>query len=175
MQEKDTTNKLILLFIFDKLDMPVTDTTLIDLVTSSNEWLSFLDFQISLSDLVESNFLYRSVQDTSVYYSITPNGRMCVSHFYNKIPSSLQVEISEYIKQNRMALRRNQEYYRHYSKNPDGTFTVILKIVDPVQTTLEIKINAPTDVSAKLAYSRWTEKAARTYFWLHEQLLDEDT
>ncbi|MDR1138647.1 MAG: DUF4364 family protein [Clostridiales bacterium] len=169
----DTTNKLIILFIFEKMEMPITDNALLELATSTNQWLSHLDCQIALSDLVKTEFLYRTERDKNVYYSITPEGRECISHFYNKLAPSLQREIADYIKHNRMDVRRNQEYYSHYSKNPDGTFTVLLKIIDPVQTTLEIKLNVANEKFAKRAYQVWKEQAAHTYFFLYEKLLGE--
>jgi len=174
MQELDTQNKLLMLFILDKFDLPITDNALVEMVTGKNDWLPHLDCQLAIGDLVDTNFVYQSYQDGHRYYSITPNGRQCVSHFYHNIPQSLQREISEYIKKNRMNMRRNQEYFRHYTKNPDGTYTVTLKIIDPYQTTLDLKIIVSSEQSAKQAYTKWTEKAARTYHWLHEELLNED-
>ncbi|MDR3021320.1 MAG: DUF4364 family protein [Clostridiales bacterium] len=168
----NTINKVIVLFIFDKMDMPITDSTIVELATSRNRWLSYLDCKITLGQLVDNGFLYQTNQENTLYYNITPNGRMCVSHFYNKIPQSLQHNIADFIKENRMSLRRNQEYFRHYFKNPDGTYTVTLKIIDPVQTTLEIKINVANQNAAKQAYERWEEKAATMFFWIHEQLVD---
>jgi len=168
----DTLNKLILLFVFDKMDMPMTDNTIVQLTTSRNTWLSYMDCQHTIGYLIDTNLLYRSRHEENNYYSITPDGRMCISHFYNKIPLELREEIAEFIKQNRMLLRRNQEYYRHYYKNPDGTFTVILKIVDPAQTTLEIRLNVENRKAAKQAYEKWEEKAASVYYQIHEQLIE---
>ena len=89
-----------------------------------------------------------------------------------RIPSTLRSEITEYVKENRMAYRRKQEYYRNYYKNNDGTYTVHMKIVDPVQTTLELKLNVTNRETAKAVYNKWEEKAAQIYYFLHEELID---
>ena len=97
---------------------------------------------------------------------------MCLSHFYTRIPSSLRAEITDYIKENRMSFRRKQEYFRNYYKNADGSYTVQLKIMDPTQTMLEIKLNVSNRHVAKLVYNKWEEKAAQIFYSLHEQLID---
>ena len=71
-----------------------------------------------------------------------------------------------------MTMRRKQEYYRNYYKNPDGTYTVQLKIVDPVQTTLELKLNVANRNTARMVHDKWEKKAAQIYGFLHEELID---
>ena len=136
-----TINKLIMLFVFDKMDFPIMEDTVFNLCTMSNSWISWMECKETVAQLLETGFIYQSVHENKVYYSITPDGRMCLSHFYTRIPSSLRAEITEYVKENRMSFRRKQEYFRNYYKNADGSYTVQLKIMDPAQTMLEIKLN----------------------------------
>ena len=37
-------NKLILLFVFDKMEVPLSENTVLDMCTSSNNWLAYMDF-----------------------------------------------------------------------------------------------------------------------------------
>ena len=71
-----------------------------------------------------------------------------------------------------MTFRRKQEYSGTYYKNADGTYTVILKIVDPIQTTLEVKLNVANRHTAKNVYEKWKDKAAQVYSSLQEALID---
>lgn len=170
--DESTVNKLILLYVFEAMDFPITGNTIIELCTSRNTWLSYMDCMITINQLLEAEFITRSNKEKNSYYHITANGRQCLSSFYTRIPSSLRAEITDYIKQNRMTMRRKQEYYRNYSKNNDGTYTVQLKIVDPVQTTLEIKLNVANKNTAISVYNKWEGKAAQIYGYLHEELID---
>lgn len=172
LTDESTTNKLILLYVFETMDVPITANTIIEMCTSRNAWLSYMDCTITINQLQEAGFIYRSSKEKNSYYNITADGRQCLSLFYTRIPSSLRAEITEFIKENRMTMRRKQEYYHNYYKNNDGTYTVQLKIVDPVQTTLEIKLNVANRNTAKSVYSKWEEKAAQIYGHLHEELID---
>ena len=180
ISDDSTLNKLILLYVFEAMDVPLTGKTILEMCTSINLWLTYMDCTLAVAQLQESGLIFRSSKEktdeggiiTDAYYSITPDGRMCLDHFYTKIPSTMRTEITEYVKANRMAYRRKQEYYRNYYKNPDGTYTVHLKIVDPVQTTLELKLNVTNRDRAKQVYNKWEEKAAQIYYFLHEELID---
>lgn len=167
-----TVNKLVLLFVFDKMDVPITENTIVEMCTSRNAWITYMDCKQAMGQLLEAGFIYQSTHERNSYYSITPDGRMCLAHFYMRIPSSTRNEITEYIKENRMTFRRKQEYFRNYYKNADGTYTVQLKIVDPVQTALEIKLNVANRHTAKLVYNKWEDKAAQVFYTLHELLID---
>lgn len=172
LADESTINKLILLYVFEAMDIPITGNTIIEMCTSRNTWLSYMDCTITINQLLESGFIYQSSKEKNSYYNITADGRQCLALFYTRIPASLRAEITEYVKENRMSLRRKQEYYRNYYKNNDGTYTVQLKIVDPVQTTLEIRLNVANRNTAKIVYNKWEDKAAQIYGYLHEELID---
>ena len=169
----DTTgNKLIMLFVFDKMDFPVMEDTLLNICSMGNPWIPWMECKETVSQLLDAGFIFQSVHENKIYYSMTPDGRACLSHFYTRIPSSLRSEITEYVKENRLSYRRKQEYFRNYYKNADGSYTVQLKIMDPTQTTLEIKLNVSNRQTAKAVYNKWEDKAAQVFYSLHEQLID---
>ncbi len=167
-----TLNKLILLFVFDKMDFPILEENLLNITGHSNSWVPWMECKETIGLLMESGFIHQSFHEKKVFYSITPDGRQCLSHFYMRIPANTREEITEFIKENRMNFRRRQEYFRTYSKNDDGTFTVHLKIIDPAKTLLELKIIVSNRQTAKAVYNKWEEKAGQIYYLLHEQLID---
>ncbi len=169
-----TVNKLILLFVFDKMEIPLVENTIMDMCCVRNNWLSYMDCKQAMAQLIESNFIYNSSERNAEeqYYTITPDGRMCLAHFFVRIPSTLRGDIVEYIRDNRMNFRRRQEYFRDYQKNADGTYTVILRISDPVQPVLELKLNVANRQTAKWVFDKWDEKAAQVYSALHELLIE---
>lgn len=178
--DDSTLNKLILLYVFETMDVPITGKTIIEMCSSRNLWLTYMDCTMAVNELLDSGLIYRSCKEKIVESGIISDAllqyharRTAVSRpFYTRIPSTLRSEITEYVKENRMAYRRKQEYYRNYYKNNDGTYTVHMKIVDPVQTTLELKLNVTNRETAKAVYNKWEEKAAQIYYFLHEELID---
>ena len=168
-----TVNKLILLFVFDKMEIPLTENTIIEMCCSRNNWISYMECKQAVAQLIEAGFIYCPQNGgRENYYTITPDGRMRLAHFFIRIPTSLRGEITDFIRDNRMNFRRKQEYFRDYFKNPDGTYTVKLRIHDPVQTVLEIQFNVANRYIAKSVYNKWEEKAAQIYSTLHDLLVE---
>lgn len=166
-------NKLILLFIIDKMEIPLTENSLIDIATSRNDWLNYMDYKDVLHQLLEIRFIYKTVDDSSESrYNITYEGRECISHFYTRIPSSLREEITEFAKNNRMHFKRAQEYTSDYFKNSDGSYTCVLRIREPLdpQNLFEIKIKTSTRDSAIKIVKKWKDEAANIYENLTETL-----
>ncbi len=169
----ETTGKLILLYVLDRMECEVTEDTIIDMCYYQKKWISYFTCKIALSELTKSGFVQESRNaEKTKYYTITPEGRSCLSFFYNDIPNSTRNDISEFVKENKLAFKRKQEYFYDSFKNSDGTYSVVLKIVEPTTTALEIKFSIPDSESAKTVEKNWLEYASKVYGDIYNTLLN---
>ena len=174
-EQDNTIHKLKLLFILEKMEIPLTENNIIDLCTSSNDWFTYLDLKEAMYELLDVNFICENkIENEESRYTITFDGRNCLSHFYFRIPKAMRESMTAYAQENRMNYKRSQEYVSEYSKNPDGTYSVTLKIKEPLLTStlLQIKLKAPSRASAVEATKRWTDKAPIIYENIYDNLLD---
>ncbi len=173
--QDSTLNKLIMLFIFDKMETAMTESTLLDLCAYKNNWIDFTNSKQTLYELLENGFIYQcqpSDKDAEVLYDLTTEGRVCLNHFYARIPSSVRQIISDDIKKKRIEYRRRQDYVATYTKREDGSYDVILRIDETTKTTLKIELNVMSRNIAKYLERSWQSKAPLTYSKLEELLLD---
>lgn len=168
----ETTGKLILLYVLDKMECDLTEDTIIDMCYYQTKWVSYFTCKIALSELTRSGYIQevKSIQKDK-YYKITTEGRSCLSYFFSEIPTSLKEEIAQFIHDNKLAFKRKQEYFSDLIKNKDGSYTVILKIVEPTSTDLEIKLNASDQQMAKDIQRNWQENASKVYASIYDTLL----
>ncbi len=170
-----TVSKLVLLYVFDTMEMPLTENTITDMCCNRNTWISYLTCKEVLGDLIESGFIVSTTNNSGEnYYTITNDGRDCISYFFSRIPASVRDEITNFVKENRMAFRRKQEYFSDYYKNADGSYTVLMRIVEPLGTKLELKLNVANRAIAKVIYNKWEERASQVYGSLYELLIDDN-
>ena len=162
--------KLVILFVFDKMAIPMTEDTMLDLCTSDNEWLSYMDCKQYLGELLDTNLLYHVPKSELI--NITQDGVSCLSLFYTRIPSSLRDAIMDYVNENRMRFKKRQSYFADYSKNSDGTYTVIMRINTEYATLMELKLVVASAQHARYIYKSWVDKASSTYAMLHDSLLE---
>ena len=175
--ERDqTVSKLILLWVVEKMEIPLTENSILDICTSRNKWLNYMECKEIMWELLNSGFLYKTEEaENEERYTITYEGRNCLSHFYKRIPLSMREKITEYVKLNRMSVKRSQEYVSDYSKNSDGSFTVSLKIKSQLinEPMFELKLKAPSRISAMNACEKWQEIAPNVYEYVYETMIEE--
>ncbi len=172
--QDSTLNKLILLFVFDKMETALTEATILDLCSYKNNWIDYTNCKQTLYEVVQNGFVYKSVPmgGGDELYDLTAEGRWCLKNFYTRIPGSVRQLIADDIKHKRIDYRRKQDYVATYEKCPDGSYDVILKIVEPTKTTLEIKFNVMTRNIAKYIERTWAEKAPGVYSKISDTLID---
>ena len=171
----DTTiSKLILLYVFDQMEIPMTIETLNDMCCSQNDWLTYMTLTEVLPDLVQASFVFKDNSSKTTYYKITSEGRDCLNYFFMKIPSSTRKEIGSYIKKNLQEYKRRQEYFKDYFKNPDGSYSVLLKILEPMGSKLELKLNVANRGEAIKVFNKWNHSAGDVYGSLYKILIDGD-
>lgn len=165
-------NKLILLFVFDKMECPLTENTIEDMCCSSNNWINYMDCKPIINQLLDHGFICSVASaGNDTLYNITPDGRGCLADFFIQIPSSTRETISQFIKANKLKYRKKQEFTADYYMNKDGSYTVNLKILEPAQAVLELKMVVPSRVAAKDIYKKWEEKGSIIWDLLYDNLV----
>ena len=162
--------KLVILFVFDKMSIPLSEAALLDICSSDNNWLTYMECKQYLAELLETNLLYRLPKGDML--NITQDGISCLSLFFSRIPSSIRDEIVLYARENRMRFKKRQAYFCDYSKNADGTYTVIMRINNDTGTIFELKLIVSDRQKAKYLYKSWIDKASTTFSLIQDTLLD---
>ena len=174
MQIKGETsvNKLILLFVFDKMESALSERVIVEMCTARNSWLNYMDCMELLPRLLDDGFICHVSSPEETLYAITADGRESLNNFYITIPKSIRQEITSYVKNNSGKLKNSQECKADYYQNKDGTYTVYLKILAPVQPMLELKFIVPNKKTAQNIYKNWENKASDLYSAIYETLVD---
>ncbi len=173
IQGETSVNKLIVLFVFDKMESALSERTIVEMCTAGNNWLNYMDCMELLPRLVDDGFICRvSSSEEEPLYTITPDGRESLNNFYINIPKSTRDEITAFVKNNSGKLRNRQECKSDYYQNKDGSYTVFLKILAPVQPMLELKFVLPDKKTAQSIYKNWEYKASELYSAIYDTLVD---
>ncbi|MBO4412847.1 MAG: DUF4364 family protein [Clostridia bacterium] len=172
-----TGTKLVLLFVLEKIEIPLSENSILDICCSRNNWINYMECKEILFQLIEANFIY-TVDDKSdeQRYNITVEGQNCLSHFYRRIPLALRDEITEFTKQNRLAFKRSQEYVSDYEKAEDGSYKLFLKIRSPFTSDpmFKLEFRVPSRETAINTCKAWRDKAPLIYESVYENLIEEE-
>ena len=178
-KERVVHDKLTMLFVIDKMEIPLTEDSILDICSVKNIWIkNYMDCKTIIHDLVDSKLLYKISDhiDSKELFALTYEGRECLSHLYMRIPLEKREEISAYLQANKLNVKSSQEYSSTYSKNNDGSYNVELKIYEPQATSpmFTLVIKAPTRQSANEAIHKWKTTAPTIYETIYEKLINVD-
>jgi len=173
MEEIQETNKLIILYFFDQMEVPLKEDIINAIFTEHPNWLPYTEYRSCFEELLKQNLLVNMAPKASEpRYGITIASREGLTYFYTKIPMSMREEISSVVKKNRLNYKKRQEYIADYYKNTDGTYTVNLKIDSASCTLMDLKIVVQEKRKAKWIFNNWADKAPIIYEHIHENLID---
>ena len=178
-KERIVQDKLTMLFVVDKMEIPLTEDSILDICSIKNDWIdNYMDCKTIIHDLVDNNLLYKisSETDTKELFALSYEGRECLSHLYRRLSLEKRERISAYLQANKLNVKSAQEYNSNYLKNPDGSYNVELKIYEPQSTTpmFDLTIKAPSRQSAIEATHKWRTNAPAIYESIYEKLINVD-
>ena len=178
-KEQLVQDKLIMLFVIDKMEIPLTEDSILDICSVKNIWIkNYMDCKAIIHDLVDNKLLYKigNEKEGKELFALTYEGRECLSHLYRRLPLAKREEISAYLQANRLNVKSSQEYSVTYSKNEDGSYNVELKIYEPLITTpmFTLNIKAPSRQAANEAIHKWKAYAPSIYETIYDKLINID-
>ncbi|MDE5756852.1 MAG: DUF4364 family protein [Clostridia bacterium] len=114
MLESNTVNKLILLYALDKMEVPLQEDVILDMITENN-WLSYMDCKVALTDLIKNDMITNmATKGCNPRYAITSDSREGLKHYFVEIPSSIRDDIAEVVKLNKLKYRKKQDYFSDF-------------------------------------------------------------
>ena len=104
MADTFTLYKLIILYLLDKVNFPMSNAQLSEFILEK-EYTDYFTVQTALSELSETGFLrVKTVRNTSLY-RITEEGRKTLSYFIQKISPAIREEIDSFLQEHSYELR----------------------------------------------------------------------
>ncbi|MCX7843750.1 MAG: DUF4364 family protein [Clostridia bacterium] len=163
-------NKLILLYIIDKLNMPVSNPQLTKIVLD-NRFMNYFLLQQFLNELCESNLLLSSESDEKVFYTITQGGKQTLSYFINLIPAGIKIRIDESVSAIRKRIKTETHITADYTPESENEYMVSCKVSEDDFTLMEVKVMVGTKKDARDMCENWKSNSQAIYTEILESLL----
>ena len=174
IHEEQINNKLLVLFILEKFEMPMSEPVLLEICSIDNPWIPYLLCKQIILELIDTGFaIGRLTEDGVPLLSLTSDGHNCLAHFYRDIPASIREDITDFVKLNRMSYRKKQDFVCSEYKNDDGSYTVCLKILEVTKPVLEVKIVVDNRQTATEVCNGWGKNAPTVFNAVHDVLMGD--
>ena len=162
--------KLIILYMLNKVDFPMTNSQLSDFILG-NEYTNYFIFQQVLSELIDAEFITAETLQNSSRYKITKDGRETVSFFENKISDAIKEDIANYLQENEFAIRNKNSVIANYYKSGGDEYVVTLSINEDTSTVIDLNLSVPTEELAEKMCTNWQTRSQDIYSYVFKTLL----
>lgn len=170
MSETFTLYKLIVLYMLDKVDFPLTTSQISEFILDKG-YTSYFKLQQALSELSDSDLVREEVTHNRTLYHLTEDGAQTIHFFYNKISKSIQKDIDHFLAEKKYELKNETSIKADYYKNTAGELSVRCQVMEDSEPLIELTLSVPTESEAKAIINNWNKKNQEIYAWLMSQLL----
>jgi DNA-binding PadR family transcriptional regulator len=167
-----TLYKLIILFLLDKVDFPLTNPQISNFILEK-DYTNYFNIQQSIAELIEAELVSVETVGHSSHYRITPSGRETLSFFDHMISSAIQEDILDYLKKNQYTLRDEVSTLSEYYEGKKGEYLARLRVMEKDESIIDLSIAVPTEEDAAKICSNWRSQSQKVYAYVLSNLLKE--
>jgi DNA-binding PadR family transcriptional regulator len=164
--------KLIVLYILDKVDFPLTNGQLTNFILEK-EYTSYFNIQQAISELIEDNYISSETIRNSSLYQITDTGRETLSFFSHSISQAIRDDIDIYLKEHKYSLRNEVSTLADYFESKKDEYMTRLRVVEGESTVIELLLSVPSEREANIICNNWRDKSADIYAYVISSLIAE--
>ena len=173
IDEKLADNKLLILYILQKVNHPVNYKELLELVISISD-MNYFDFQQFLQDLLDDKFILKYQQNDDEIIELTEEGKKALELTIDMLPGIIKLKVDSSFKEQYNKIKEEFSVYARYTPISETNFTVTCKIIENSQTIFNLEIIADSRGQAKQMVNNWNKNAEQIYPNILK-ILTEDT
>lgn len=170
--EELASNKLLILYVLDKINMDLTNSQITQVVLET-EIMNYFSLQQFLAQLMESNFLATYKDSGKEYYSITKKGIEILQYFLSRISENTTLKIDEYLLNNKNNLLSDTQVKSSFIKQSDHEFIVNLRVIENQSNLIDLNLNVSSEKQAQIICNNWNENASYMYAEIIELLIKD--
>lgn len=156
-------NKIILLYLIDKMDIPLSNSQIVQFCLDGN-YMNYYTVQQYLAEMVSNGFLDKSMDNNTTRYTITDEGIETLSLFINKVPQVIRNNLNKYVAENKKIVKQELQctanhFYDHNSKE----YTVKCVVYEDELLLMEINLSVVSKEQAISICNNWRTNINQLY------------
>ena len=155
-------NKVLILYILNKLEDPITNDSLLRIVLSVID-MNYFYFQQFLLDLIEKKYIVCFEKDGKSVYKITESGKTTLDLTNNIIPGIIKLKVDTSFEDSLKQSNDEESITAEYVPLNENDYTVTCKIIEKNRVIFEVSVFAGSRDEAKKIVDNWKENAYSIY------------
>ena len=145
MAKSFTLYKLIILYMLNQVDFPLTNS--------------------QISEFREESTHHRT------FYHLTEDGAETIHYFTNDISPAIQHDIDEFLKEKHYELKNEMSVKADYFENSNMEYSVRCQVIEQGLPLIDLTVTAPTESEAATIANNWQKRNQEIYASVMAKLL----
>ena len=165
-----TLYKLMILYMLDHVNFPLTNSQLTDFFLD-HEYTTYFTLQQALNELKEAGLIRMESTHNSSRYEITKEGDDTLSFFGNNISPAIIEDIDSYLKENKFRLRNEVGVISDFYKSTNQDYIVHCEVREGKSILIGFDLSVPDKDQAETMASHWKERSQEIYSYVMKTLM----
>lgn len=162
--------KLIILYMLNKVDFPLTNSQISEFILDEG-YTTYFKLQQALSELTESGFIREESTHSRTFYHLTEEGSETLHFFKSDISPAIQYDIDTFLKEKKYELKNEVSVKSDYYRNTNREYSVHCQVLEQGVPLIDLTVTAPTESEAETIANNWQQKNEEIYAAIMAQLL----
>lgn len=155
-------NKVLILYILDQTNKPITNDNLYKLVLTAVD-MNFFYFQQFLLDLINTKFVITYKKEEQDIYELTELGKNTLDLTLDILPGIIKLKVDTNLKATLEKVEEEHSVVAEYTPKNENNYIINCKIVENNETVFEVKTFAYSREQAKEIVDNWKNNADKIY------------
>lgn len=155
-------SKLLILYILNKVNKPISADELLQLVVSITD-MNYFYFQQFLLDLLANKYIANYHSDNSIIYVMTDEGKQALELTENIIPGILKLKVDSTFKDNLLEIQDEFSVIAEFIPENENEYFVKCKLIENSKPMLDITLFAGSRIQANNIVNNWKKNANKLY------------
>ena len=155
-------NKVLILYLLNKLSDGIKSDNLYKIVSSANN-INYFYFQELIADLMSANLICSFEQDEESFIKITTEGKNALELTKSLLPGLLKLKADTIFKEENSNIVEESSVVTEFIPKDENNYTITCKIVEQNETIFEVSVYAASREKAKQISDNWKSNATTLY------------
>ena len=162
MAESFKLYKLIVLYMLDKVDFPLTNSQVSEFILDEG-YTTYFKLQQAISELAQSGFIREESTHSRTFLHLTEEGEETIHYFKGDISPAIQKDINDFLKDKKYDLKNEVSVA--------GEYAVQCQVLEQNAPLIDLTLTVPSEEEAQTISGNWAKKNQELYALIMEHLL----
>lgn len=155
-------NKVLILYVLEKANKPLTNDVLYKIVLAAAN-MNYFYFQQFMLDLINVNYILSFQKEDQTLYQLTDDGKRTLDLTLDLLPGIIKLKADTNLKPIIDSSEEEQSIVAEYTPLNENHYTITCKVVENNETVFEVKTFAGSREQAKDIVDNWQNNADTIY------------